>query len=96
LGFQLAQAIQKLSYNSQFFPNGGGDHRRIPSNPEVITSLHVASVETENIRQNSAREITQQFQYLGWIWDSVNMTVQLPKDKPLKILKELRNVKKNL
>jgi hypothetical protein len=34
--FQLAQAIQKLSYNNQFFPNGGGDHRRIslqsPSN----------------------------------------------------------------
>jgi hypothetical protein len=38
--FQLAQAIQKLSYNNQFFPNGGGDHTRIPSNPEAITSLH--------------------------------------------------------
>jgi hypothetical protein len=26
--YQLAQAIQKLNYNSnQFFPNGGGDHR---------------------------------------------------------------------
>jgi hypothetical protein len=36
----LAQASQKLSYNNQFFPKGGGDHRRIPSNPEEITSLH--------------------------------------------------------
>jgi hypothetical protein len=56
--YQLVQVIQKLSYNNQFFPNGGGDHRRIPSNPEATTSLHtqethveekadVASVETK-------------------------------------------------
>jgi hypothetical protein len=31
--YQLAQTIQKLSNNNQFFLNGGGDHRRIPSNP---------------------------------------------------------------
>jgi hypothetical protein len=63
--FQLTQAIQKLNYNNQFFLNGGGDHRRIPSNPEAITNLHtqethteeeanMASVETKNIMQDSA------------------------------------------
>jgi hypothetical protein len=39
---------------------------------------------------------TQQFQYLGWIWDSTTMTVQLPKDRHLRILKELRTVKKRI
>jgi predicted transcriptional regulator len=65
--FQLAQAIQKLNYNNQFFPNGGGYHRRIPSNLKAVTSLHtqethveeeaiIDSVETKNIRQDSAPE----------------------------------------
>jgi hypothetical protein len=65
--FQLAQANQKLSYNNQFFPNGGGDHRRIPSNPEAIITLHtqethmeeeanMASVETKNTRQDSKKK----------------------------------------
>jgi hypothetical protein len=65
--FQLAQAIQKLSNNNQFFPNRGGDHRRIPSNPEATASLHtqkahmeeetdVASMKNKNIRQGSAPE----------------------------------------
>jgi hypothetical protein len=40
--FQLAQAIQKLSYNNQFFPNGGGDSLQSRSNyqPTYPKSSH--------------------------------------------------------
>jgi hypothetical protein len=33
---------------------------------------------------------------LGWIWDSTTMTVQLPPDRCLRILKELRTAKKRI
>jgi hypothetical protein len=46
--------------------------------------------------EKSHLQLTQQFQYLGWIWDSVNITVKLPKDRHLRILKELRNAKKKI
>jgi hypothetical protein len=63
--FQLAQAIQQLA-NNQFFLQGGGDFRPIPSNPETATSLHtpeaaveeeenVAFVEEINIKPDSER-----------------------------------------
>jgi hypothetical protein len=46
--------------------------------------------------EKSHLQPTQQFQYLGWIWDSTTMRIQLPPDRGLRILKELRTAKKRI
>jgi hypothetical protein len=40
--------------------------------------------QTLNLKKSHLQP-TQQFQYLGWIWGSTTMTVQLPKNRCLRI-----------
>ncbi len=60
---------------------------------QVITQEVSAFMESLGLlinREKSDMKPSQRFQFLGWSWDTINMTVETPKDKKKELLKDLR------